>query len=336
MPIEENTAMDPNTVENKIKLYQKIWAVMEAIDFVPKDGTVTQGQGTYKYATDAALKGVVHPALLKHRLLFLPVQSQIVSQHTETFTDQYNKQKVQNLTTISLRYRFVDVDTGAYEEAELQGSGTASDEKSIYKALTGCLKYIFHLSFVIPTGDDPEAQTRTRQERIEDRKAEQRKRLTEAKAAPAAGEETPAEPWDWRTVLPQFEALRGKIGAPWVDYYRTACLQMDLPEGLASTRSPVEAEILYHRLLAAHRSAQRELQKRPAADPDWKQGMKEQFARVQQIIGDKAYGEVLAQRSLQSFTDCPSEAEAKRLYQELTAVSLRQGAEMRLKQASHG
>jgi hypothetical protein len=199
-------------LELKAALYQKIWSVMEAVDFVKKDGEVKFGE-TYKYATDAAIKKAVHAALVQNRLLFLPKRSQVVEQAAETVTDKYGKPKREFRSTIELFYDFVDIDTGYSESASIHGSGSGSDEKSIYKAFTGAFKYAFHLSLVIPTGDDPEKEELSKEEKkqVKDAAHAEQQAIAERKIAQIQAGNVPTS-WDWRIALPRYESYEKRFG----------------------------------------------------------------------------------------------------------------------------
>lgn len=74
-----------------------------------------------------------------------------------------------HLTTVTLSYRFYDIETG--ETADVPWVGVGADtggDKGVYKAFTGGLKYMLLTTFLVPTSDDPE-----------------RDRLTEASEPPA-------------------------------------------------------------------------------------------------------------------------------------------------------
>ena len=62
------------------------------------------------------------------------------------------------LTTVEVEYQFVDGDTGEVTPARMYpGTGADTGDKGLYKALTGSEKYFLMKSFLVSTGDDPEA-----------------------------------------------------------------------------------------------------------------------------------------------------------------------------------
>lgn len=133
-----------------VALYQKLWAVMSDCGYIRKDKENSFHR--YKYASEAAIKEKLHESLVKHRLLFLP---SIVE-----FTERVGmgKDGKESLTVAKVMFRFVDIDSGACESGTFYGTGIDNADKGMYKACTGALKYILTSWFLIPTGDDPEAE----------------------------------------------------------------------------------------------------------------------------------------------------------------------------------
>lgn len=133
-----------------VALYQKLWAVMSDCGYIRKDKENPFHR--YKYASEAAIKEKLHESLVKHRLLFLP---SIVE-----FTERVGmgKDGKESLTIAKVIFRFVDIDTGESEAGTFYGTGIDNADKGMYKACTGALKYILTSWFLIPTGDDPEAE----------------------------------------------------------------------------------------------------------------------------------------------------------------------------------
>jgi len=60
------------------------------------------------------------------------------------------------LYNIKVKYKFVDVETKEELAGESYGAGYDTNDKALYKAITGAIKYIFHSQFLFPSGDDPE------------------------------------------------------------------------------------------------------------------------------------------------------------------------------------
>ncbi len=67
------------------------------------------------------------------------------------------------LTTVKMTFTFVDGESGEQYSVTYYGTGDDKGDKGVYKAYTGCLKYFLMKTFLVPTGDDPEADSETDQ-----------------------------------------------------------------------------------------------------------------------------------------------------------------------------
>ncbi len=130
---------------------KKLLAVMAEVGYIQKDKKNEFHK--YNYASEKAIKETLHPLLVKHGVLFLPVGCEPVSAR-ENVTKQGNRESVE---TIRYYYRWVDAETGdATDVLHALGTGADASDKAVYKGLTGAIKYILTSTFLIPTGDDPE------------------------------------------------------------------------------------------------------------------------------------------------------------------------------------
>ncbi len=123
-------------------LKEKMWTIMQEIEYINKD-KVNSFHG-YKYASEEAIKKVVHEALVKNRVLF------------RISVDRQEYDKEAQLTMLSCRYIFEDVDSDEVVTAAMQSQGQDKGDKGVYKAITGAIKYALTSALLIPTGDDPE------------------------------------------------------------------------------------------------------------------------------------------------------------------------------------
>lgn len=138
----------PNT-QNLHILLKKLHAVMSAVDYIQKDKTNEHHK--YRYASEQAIKEVLHAELVKNKILFRIDVTDVRHEHGDK----------QTLTTISVRYIFQDVETAEMIEGLSYGTGIDNQDKGLYKAITGAIKYILTSTFLIPTGDDPENEEKT-------------------------------------------------------------------------------------------------------------------------------------------------------------------------------
>lgn len=132
----------------KVALYQKMFAVMADVPFMPKNGFNEKQR--YAYATDADITLTMRNLLLQHGLLFLPPQ-------VEQCQQELSPSGKQLLITAHVTIGIVDIDTGESYSSTIVGQGADMGDKGIYKAITGAIKYWLLKTFMIPTGDDPEA-----------------------------------------------------------------------------------------------------------------------------------------------------------------------------------
>jgi hypothetical protein len=128
----------------------KLFALFQdihAAGVIEKDGN--NREQNYKFLSERQVKQLVQPLLVKHRLMFLPLRQSITG-------TGLSPKGTQRLTDVSVRYLWLDPDTGESIEGEYIGTGADSNDKGVYKALTGGGKQVFCNTFQIPTGDDPE------------------------------------------------------------------------------------------------------------------------------------------------------------------------------------
>jgi hypothetical protein len=139
-------------------LHQKLWQILTEIDRLPKDKANTQGSG-YKYLSESALKERFHPLFAKHGILLVPTRS------SEPVTTPPSGTKSSYITTFTQSFAILDLESGERLEMEIAAQGGDSLDKGVWKGITGAIKYVLTTLFLIPTGDDPEADGATPKER---------------------------------------------------------------------------------------------------------------------------------------------------------------------------
>jgi hypothetical protein len=122
------------------QLARKLAAVLGEVGYIQKDGYNSHFK--YSYITEAALTETIRPLLAKHNLF---VFSSIENQRIEN-----------GITLVETMHTFMDGDTGETFAVKSQGQGQAKDDKGVYKAATGAMKYFLYKTFMVSTGDDPE------------------------------------------------------------------------------------------------------------------------------------------------------------------------------------
>ena len=84
------------------------------------------------------------------------VRSSLADNNIFVFSSVLSSSKEGNLTTVLMEYMLVDGDSGESVKVQAAGQGSDSQDKGIYKAITGANKYFLLKNFMLPTGDDPE------------------------------------------------------------------------------------------------------------------------------------------------------------------------------------
>lgn len=124
------------------KLTEKLLDIIAEIPSLSKEGTNVQGR--YNYITESSVLKIVKPILLKHGVL---VTSKILDCRIEN-----------NITIATINHRFIDAQTGEDMVFESYGTGFDMQDKGLYKAITGSLKYFLIKNLLIETDEnlDPE------------------------------------------------------------------------------------------------------------------------------------------------------------------------------------
>jgi hypothetical protein len=134
-------------------LYKKLSAVMGQVAYVKKDAR-NDFHG-YNYASEAAIKGALHRSFVENGIIFLMAILDV--QEREAAPTKSGKP--QWITRVVTEYEFTDADTGYSITKTFAGQGIDGEDKGLPKAITAALKYALTSTFLIETGDDPEAET---------------------------------------------------------------------------------------------------------------------------------------------------------------------------------
>lgn len=126
-------------------LHAKLAEVMAEVGRVPKRGRNEFHK--YWYATEADIVEAVRGALSSRGVSLIPSITEVLREGT--------------LTTVLMEFQFADGATGETSTHKWAGTGDDKGDKGLYKAMTGALKYFLLKTFLMPTGDDPEADEST-------------------------------------------------------------------------------------------------------------------------------------------------------------------------------
>lgn len=135
-------------------LVKKLAEVMQEVKYIQKTGY--NNFHKYRYATEADVNEKVREELAKRNVILIPnVKSHSVRTHTTA------KGNTEYIVTVEVEFIFMDGETGEMISFTTFGEGQDAGDKGTYKAITGAQKYALMKSFMIPTGDDPEADEGT-------------------------------------------------------------------------------------------------------------------------------------------------------------------------------
>lgn len=135
-------------------LYGKLAEVLGEVGYVQKKGR--NNFHNYNYVTEQDLVEAVREKLAARNIVLIPSVTGIDERPVKTA-----KGVDSCVTTVRVAFTFCDGDSGETHTAEWAGAGDDPADKGLYKAYTGAMKYFLMKSFLIPTGDDPEADERT-------------------------------------------------------------------------------------------------------------------------------------------------------------------------------
>lgn len=134
-------------------LAAKLAEVMGLMQAIPKEGFNKAQHYAFVRETDVAERV---SALLAERSIF-------ISQSVVEVTGPHELYRTSSggmmwLTTVMMEFVFTDGETGEQMgPVRFPGHGADTGDKGIYKAMTGAEKYFLMKTFLVSTGDDPEA-----------------------------------------------------------------------------------------------------------------------------------------------------------------------------------
>lgn len=156
----------PPVAERPKTLYGKLALVTGLIGMVRKSGVNTFHH--YKYAKESDLVEAIRPLLSELGIwvwwsLFADPEKGI--KHHERLAqmkkdDRGGSYETTTLTAVTGQFKFVDAEGNSTEPQIIMGYGDDTSDKGLYKAYTGMEKYFLFKSFLVSTGDDPEADER--------------------------------------------------------------------------------------------------------------------------------------------------------------------------------
>lgn len=131
-------------------LVQKLAHVMTQVQYIQKRGR--NSFHGYNYATEADVNEKVREVLAEQNVIMLPSMKNHELRETVTAKGQ-----TEYIVCVDMDFTFIDGETGEQLTISMSGEGQDRGDKAIYKAISGAQKYALMKVFMIPTGDDPEA-----------------------------------------------------------------------------------------------------------------------------------------------------------------------------------
>jgi hypothetical protein len=189
-------------------LVRKLAEVMAAVERVPKRGRNEFHR--YDYATEADIVTVVRQELASRQVMLIP---EVVAHERQDITTKKNE-RGDPLSILTMRFTFIDGETGEMDSRMWLGVGQDGGDKGIYKAMTGAAKYFLMKTFLMPTGDDPENDAKeVKQKAREDTRSADKEAKGQQKAdAERIAASRPAAPIISDLQRQQLVALVGELG----------------------------------------------------------------------------------------------------------------------------
>lgn len=130
-------------------LAKKLSELYAVVERVPKNGH--NSFHGYDYATEADIVSAVRLAMADRGIVMIPYVAETKLEPLLT-----NSGKKEWLCTLTVDFVLRD-DSDKTFTVRVVGQGQDPGDKAAYKAMTGAVKYALLKLFLIPTGDDPEA-----------------------------------------------------------------------------------------------------------------------------------------------------------------------------------
>ena len=126
-----------------MNIYEKIAAIMQAVQYLAKDDNVEFGKTKYKALSEEKVTSIMRKELVNHKLVVFPIAQ---TTHREG-----------QITHVDVVYRMVNVENPEeYIEIASCGDGADTQDKGSGKAMTYAFKYMWLRTFALPTGEDPD------------------------------------------------------------------------------------------------------------------------------------------------------------------------------------
>jgi hypothetical protein len=137
-------------VNNGVGIYAKLLEVRKDVGYIQKDAK--NDFQKYKYVSAANVQDKLGDSLNKHGVATFS-NATLVSESQKP----NSKGGIETHCIVSMQVTFVDTENGQAVVVNGLGSGQDNGDKAVMKASTAAIKYALMTTFLISTGDDPEA-----------------------------------------------------------------------------------------------------------------------------------------------------------------------------------
>jgi hypothetical protein len=139
-----------------MSLYAKMAQIMAEIPFLPKDGTNEHFK--YPFVTDATVYNEVRRLLAEKGIALFASMTGVEQQRFVKKVEKDGTERAEWHTLVHFEFILVDSETGETKSSTWSAESLDSQDKGINKCATAALKYWLLKTFIIPTGDDPDAE----------------------------------------------------------------------------------------------------------------------------------------------------------------------------------
>ncbi len=229
---------DPNTVYMRgdegpregwgsMGLHAKLAAVMAAVG--------------YRFAAAADAADFGRDELSSRQITMLPVRMNLLTPAGAT-----TPSGKQAIATIAVTWQFTDSESGESITVMSAGTGADSTDKAVPKALTNALKYALLTSFIVPQGDDPEANHRRQRAEAQDAAANKptRAQTSELRRLMAALEIDPTAYKAAQQIKGSFADEPRETVESLIDEFTRQIAERDAEAATAASATPADAELL--------------------------------------------------------------------------------------------
>lgn len=140
-----------------MSLYVKMAQIMGQIRQLDKDARMDAGTFSYKFVSDASVYHTVRQLMVEHGIALFASMTAVEQERFVTGTDKYGNEKDKWHTRARFEFTLVDSESGETNTCTWFAESEDSADKGVNKCATAALKYWLLKTFIIPTGDDPDA-----------------------------------------------------------------------------------------------------------------------------------------------------------------------------------